>query len=428
MLNHRRITVPPVKLDASDEKKTHHDTPTKAKVVGIIQHYERLGIPHIKRDIFKEQGVAPRTGYRYLEQAKKAKNKRVQESRDPDSDISDDEDGLMTWDPFGDDASRLHNSKRRKETRGRAPKLGWKEIHAMDKIIEDWGIEARQLTWQALAYEAGIEDVSENTIRKAMGTLDYHQCIACRKGYVNPSTAKDRLQFSKVMLERYPDPDDWTNLRFSDTVHFSYGPSLSPRIIRKPGQRYCPKCVVDKQPDEPKETQQEHSWVAVGWNFKSDIVFYDAKSSNHDKMSHDVYVNQILDPVVKPWLQRGDDFVLEEDGDSGHGGRRLAWDPTRPKSRNSRQNIVQKWRRENNLKSYFTCHNSPDLSPVESCWQGLGPNTQVKKVGHFDSETTRELVCEGWAAVSQEHINKQVESMPQRFRDCIERDGNLTGW
>ena len=42
-------------------------------------------------------------------------------------------------------------------------------------------------------------------------------------------------------------------------------------------------------------------------------------------MSHKVYIESILDPVVKPWLEevisgRIDPFVLEEDGDSGHGG------------------------------------------------------------------------------------------------------------
>ena len=42
-------------------------------------------------------------------------------------------------------------------------------------------------------------------------------------------------------------------------------------------------------------------------------------SNSNGKMTHQVYIDAILDPVVKPWLDRGDDFVLEEDGDSGHG-------------------------------------------------------------------------------------------------------------
>ena len=32
-----------------------------------------------------------------------------------------------------------------------------------------------------------------------------------------------------------------------------------------------------------------------------------------------VYINQILEPVIKPWLLEKQDFVLEEDNDSEHG-------------------------------------------------------------------------------------------------------------
>jgi hypothetical protein len=36
-------------------------------------------------------------------------------------------------------------------------------------------------------------------------------------------------------------------------------------------------------------------------------------------MSQQVYIHSILEPHVLPELQNGVDFVLEEDGDSGHG-------------------------------------------------------------------------------------------------------------
>lgn len=36
-------------------------------------------------------------------------------------------------------------------------------------------------------------------------------------------------------------------------------------------------------------------------------------------MSLQVYIDQILEPVVKPWLLEKQDFVLEEHGDSGYG-------------------------------------------------------------------------------------------------------------
>ncbi len=57
----------------------------------------------------------------------------------------------------------------------------------------------------------------------------------------------------------------------------------------------------------------------VGFNFKSNIIFYDALDNKNGKLTHQVYMDFILDPVVKPWITAGEDFVLEEDGDSGHG-------------------------------------------------------------------------------------------------------------
>ena len=172
------------------------------------------------------------------------------------------------------------------------------------------------------------------------------------------------------MLQRYPNPDDWKHIQFSDLVHPGYGPSQTTYVIRKPGQRYCPGCICHNPPGEDKSTKREHAWAAVGWNFKSDLIFYEAKSPN-GKMSHEVYVNQILEPV-KPWFECGDDFVLEEDGGSGHGGNQHAWkgaDAPPPKTKRSvAENPVQCWKRENGLKFYFNCHSPSDFSPIENCW------------------------------------------------------------
>ncbi len=32
-------------------------------------------------------------------------------------------------------------------------------------------------------------------------------------------------------------------------------------------------------------------------------------------MNQQVYIDQILEPIVKPWIKAHQDFVLEEDGD-----------------------------------------------------------------------------------------------------------------
>ena len=60
-----------------------------------------------------------------------------------------------------------------------------------------------------------------------------------------------------------------------------------------------------------------------------------------------------LQIVVKKSI---DLFVLEEDGDSKHRD-------------SSKQNIVRQWKDSNGLISYFNCPGSPDLAPIENCWQ-----------------------------------------------------------
>lgn len=57
----------------------------------------------------------------------------------------------------------------------------------------------------------------------------------------------------------------------------------------------------------------------VGWNYKSDIVFYDVPGNSNGKMSQRVYIDAILEPHVLPALAENQHIVLEEDGDSGHG-------------------------------------------------------------------------------------------------------------
>lgn len=89
----------------------------------------------------------------------------------------------------------------------------------MERILENEGLARRALTWQQLGFKVKL-DVFDNTIWRAMGTLDYHKCLACQQGWQLPRSAANRVQYVQVILERYPEPEDWDCLRFSDEVHF----------------------------------------------------------------------------------------------------------------------------------------------------------------------------------------------------------------
>lgn len=109
---------------------------------------------------------------------------------------------------------------------------------------------------------------------------------------------------------------------------------------------YCQDCIQEADVPEEKDQKRHHCWAAVGHDFKSDIHFYQVPGNTNGKMSQKAYIEQILEPVVKPWVQAGHDFVLEEDGDSGHGP--------------GKSNIVRTWKQQNDVEHYFNCAFSPD--------------------------------------------------------------------
>ena len=304
------------------------------------------------------------------------------------------------------DPRRLHNSQIRKETRGRRSKITPQDIRYMELIIQRTGQEGRVLSWQSLGIEAGL-DLSGETIRRAMGSLHYRRCLACRKSWVSPDLADRRVTWARDMLQKYPEPKDWYHVRFSDETHLGFGSQGRIWVIRKPGERSCPDCLQTDRIPKEKDQKRVHAWAAVGFRYKSRLYRYDNGTSN-GKMDQKTYIT-LLEKECLKWPK---DWVLEEDSDSGHG--------------KSENNPVRKWKEAHNLKTYFNCVHSPDLAPIENAWQA--PKAALRKFGHWDDDSIWELAQEGWENLSQETINKWVESIPQRLKDVIARKGQLTGY
>jgi hypothetical protein len=160
--------------------------------------------------------------------------------------------------------------------------------------------------------------------------------------------------------------------------------------------------------------ERYHCWAAIGWEFKSELVFYDVPTNTNGKMSHLVYRDVILSGIVAQWLARGDKFVLEEDGDSGHGGGNSA-----------KGNIVKEWKKEHGLKHFFNTPGSPDLSPIENCWRAV---KQYVKANFYLGADLKALILEGWRRIEQKTINQMVDSMVVRMADVLASKGQMTAW
>lgn len=296
------------------------------------------------------------------------------------------------------------------ETRGESRKLDEQGVHKMIDIIESKPTaKERNIAPDLLAYEANV-DVHERTIQRRLHEHQYFRCIACRKGYIDKDLREHRVAWAQHMLAKYPTPEHWKHVRFSDEVHFGLGPQGRLWIWRKRGDRYCNSCI--QYEDNPNELDKKklHAWAAVGYNFKSDLVFYNIPTNTNGKMTLQDYEHQILEPIVKPWLDKKEEFVLEEDQDSGHGTGKI--------------NNVKRWKERHGLKSYFNCSGSPDLSPIENCFCPI--KSYIRSFKHWEIETTKELAQEAWYHVlKQESIDAWVLSMPERLQAVIDSEGHL---
>ncbi|TKX20112.1 hypothetical protein C1H76_7795 [Elsinoe australis] len=225
-----------------------------------------------------------------------------------------------------------------------------------------------------------------------------------------------RKDFSMLMKERYPSKYSWRRVRFSDEAHCGWGPEGKLWITRKPGERYCKDCIQEQNEPKEKDKERIHCWGSIGYNFKSELIFYTSKSPN-GKLSHDVYADQILNIEVKRWIDKGDVFCLEEDRDSGHGY-----------ARSRRKNRPTRWKDTHltgDLSHYYNAPHSPDLSPIEHMWSIV--KNYVNSRPHWNDEDVKMLMREAWDSVKYKTINKWIDSMPKRFQDVIDHDGKMTG-
>lgn len=217
------------------------------------------------------------------------------------------------------DTSRRQHNSGKPDPRGRKSLLSEKDVDRIDEILQTLGFDGRAITWTQLAATADAPSVSWRTIQCAPSNRGYTKCIACTKTYVSKPLMDKRKAWANQKRNGYS-IDAWKKVCFLDEAYSDEDLNESYRLFASKVNVHV-KTVFKNRMSQSRRIKNKyhHCWAAVGYNFKSELIFYEVPGNSNRKMNQRVYINSILEPIVKPWLKAGEDFVLEKNNDSGHG-------------------------------------------------------------------------------------------------------------
>ena len=155
----------------------HHLTPKKVRVQALCDHYSKLGKKRYHEAIFRECGVSHTAGWNILRQ------------------------------PREYDGRTFHSTF--PETRGRKKLISKEDLAVIERFIDTNSFDGRTVPWAGLPAAAGLDlEVSGETVRRAVKDLNMRMCVACERKWISTASKEKRMEYCRIMLEKYPEPRD----------------------------------------------------------------------------------------------------------------------------------------------------------------------------------------------------------------------------
>jgi transposase len=152
---------------------------------------------------------------------------------------------------------------------------------------------------------------------------------------------------------------------------------------------------------KPKYHQSVMVWGAIGYNYKSPLIFVDGNlnSEGYKKLLRD---NSVFKGIQQARPKARSCF--QQDGAACH---------------TSKSSVS--FLKENTTLIEDWPPNSPDLSPIENMWALV-----KEKITKREPKTMADLkkfMIEEWDLIDQSLINRMIVAMPKRFLLCLKEDG-----
>lgn len=228
--------------------------------------------------------------------------------------------------------------------------------------------------------------------------------LRARRPAKKPLMTRDRKQRRLEWVQQHQNFQlrHWRHVLFSDEsrilLHRVDGRL---RVRREVGQRFQEDCVMGTIAHGGGSV---HVWGAIHYGGRTNLVVL------VENVNADSY-RRVLETHMVPYARAhfGRNFLFQHDNAPAHRARRL-----------------QGYLEEEEIDQLPWPAYSPDLNPIEHCWDELGRAVRKRDVQPTTLAELRVALTQEWNNLSQRYINKLIESVPRRVRAVLQARGGYT--
>lgn len=243
-------------------------------------------------------------------------------------------------------------------------------------------------------------------IKNTLYRLGFRRRIARKKP---PITEKNRqLRLAWAHEHANWTPEQWSKILWTDETWVVGGPHRKVYVTRRPGKEWDPTYIVEKH-------QRKNGWMFWGCfsgTGKGPGIFWEKDWGSITAESY----RQHTVPIIHGWIQLcrkepGVELVLMQDSAPGHVAHETQVDL-----------------QERGIKVIKWPPSSPDLNPIESCWNWMKDYLEDKYGldDHPGYDKLRRYVLEAWNELPDDYLKELLASMPSRCQAVIDANGMHT--
>ena len=286
-----------------------------------------------------------------------------------------------------------------KDKRGRGRKRAT-TVRQDRKLIRK-SLQNRRLTARQLGVDLAADGtlVCTQTVRNRLREAGLRGCVAAKKPLLSKANKKARLEFARAHSAW--SAEDWQRVLWSDESSFElFNTHRRVYVRRREGERFKEECLV---PTVKFGGGKIMVWGCFGGGRLGHLV---KVTGTMDQRSYKTTLENHMLPSGL-LIYGNQQYIFQQDNAPCHKAR-----------------SVTEFLHQHGVRVMEWPAQSPDLNPIENLWQQM--KVTVGKHSPRSMDELFENIEAAWASISNDTLEKLINSMPNRIRQVIQAGGGFT--